>query len=67
MNRPIQLTEDQVEFLRLVLEETRDQAQDHLIWLRSPEAETEEDKDRQVAESERSVELSDQILKTLTD
>ena len=61
----LELTEAQMEFLRGLLSEESERARDHLDWLQSAAAHAEEDKERQTAESERSIEMADQLLAVL--
>jgi hypothetical protein len=42
----------------LLIEEDADNNRDHLKWLGSPEASDEEDRDQQIAQSERQIELA---------
>ena len=49
---------DIVAYLKTLIEEDADRKRDHLAWLQSPEAVDEQDREQQVAESERAVELA---------
>jgi hypothetical protein len=50
------------ELIRLVLQEAREQAEEHLNWLASDEAEHEEDKDIQRSQTAERMSLLDQVL-----
>ena len=45
-------------YLAALIDEDAEHNRDHLIWLASPEAADEEDRERQIAECQRAVELA---------
>ena len=60
----VTLTDEQRDYLRSLIEDARERAQDHIEWLASES--DEEDKDQQRAECERSIEIGASILSLLT-
>ena len=61
----IDLSAPQAEFLRGVLADEIERAEDHLLWLRSEAAKDEEDVEQQAAQTERSVEQAKALLARL--
>lgn len=50
------------DLIQVSLEEKSERLREHLDWLRSPDAEHEEDREQQFAETERMLERINQLL-----
>ena len=49
-----------VDYLKILIAEDADKNRDHIAWLGSPEAVDEEDRELQISQCERAVELAEQ-------
>jgi hypothetical protein len=58
MSLPTEIPDEIREYLGRIIADDADRNRDHIIWLGSPEAANEEDRDQQRAETERAIELA---------